>query len=296
MSTIDVLLCDALARRGAQGDTCASTELFAQLKDHIAHEIDSSWREMQSSRPTEFVSKLVAHMERAVVRPETLRQYTSWCGCGGAGRGRGNGRTFADWLQGVLDDAIGDDLARRGAAGDRSAVKNLLARLHGSWVVSIKSSWRLRSVADSEEVARDIALNLVRRIDRADALRSYVAWRERNPAKAFTDWMRIVVVNAIRSHLKPSRNSMRNLIQMHVPFEGASVRPSYTDGYCIWQLRSVAGEILSGVQLTTLNSWLEGASFDEISLIAECTSAEAQKHLRAAIAKLRRKFPKEEAI
>jgi DNA-directed RNA polymerase specialized sigma24 family protein len=285
MEGIELELCDSLARRGAQGDVRAVEELINHLSAPWICTIESAWREMKANKPSNFVEHLTLVLAHEFRQPSTLNRYVNW-----SARQRKLRRTFSDWLDQVLANAIGDDLARRGAASDRGAIKNFVAYFHASWVESIRSSWRLRYSTEKEDVARDIALNLLRKFEQADALTSYVPWIERHPGKAFSDWINIVVVNATRSYLKSSRNSIRNLVQMYAPLEKASVRPPYTDGYCVAQLREVAGDVLTEQQMVALNLWLEGASFDEIAIDTGLRRIEAQGHLRAAIAKLRRRF------
>jgi DNA-directed RNA polymerase specialized sigma24 family protein len=285
MEGIVLELCEGLARRGAQGDVCAIEELIAHLSAPWVCTIESAWREMRANKPSDFVEHLTLTLAHEFRQPSTLIRYVNW-----NARQRKLRRTFSDWVDQVLTNAIGDDLARRGAAADRGAIKNFVAYFHANWVDSIRSSWRLRYSTEKEDVVRDIALNILRKFEQTDALKSYVPWLERHPGKAFTDWINIVVVNATRSYLKPSRNSIRNLVQMHAPLENASVRPPYTDGYCVAQLREVAGDVLTEPQMVALNLWLEGASFDEIATDTGLRRIEAQGHLRAAIAKLRRRF------
>jgi DNA-directed RNA polymerase specialized sigma24 family protein len=285
MDGIDLELCDSLARRGAKGDARATEELIVHLRGPWVRTIENAWREMKASMPQDFVARLTERLALEIRQPCTLSHYVAW-----SARTRRVRRTLADWMDQVVANAIGDDLARRGATDDRGAIKNLVARLHSEWVDAIRTSWRLRYSTDQEDIARDIALNLLRKFEQTDALKSYVPWLERHPGKAFSDWINIVVVNATRSYLKPSRNSIRNLVQMHATLDSASVRPPYTDGYCAAQLREVAGEVLTEPQIAALNLWLEGASFDEIAADSGLCRTEAQGHLRAAIARLRRRF------
>ncbi|HEY5959640.1 MAG TPA: hypothetical protein VIV60_23960 [Polyangiaceae bacterium] len=284
MTPSDLVHLDQLARSAADGDVAAARELGERIRLALPQVIASSVRRSEAIRHARQDVNVDAVLS-AFEKPETLRDYVAW-----SSHPRNRRKSFADWLSMAAAEAIDDHMARRAAEGDRSALKDLIARLHEPWVTSIRSSWRLRESVDQEDDARNIALRLIGKFEEPSTLKSYVSWRARHVNKHFRDWMNIVVVNTTRSYVKPSRNSIRNLIQMNAQPAQGSIRPPFTDGYCAAQLKNAAGELLDVDQLAALNIWLEGGSFDDIATEAACSVSQAQRHVRAAIAKLRRKF------
>lgn len=192
----------------------------------------------------------------------------------------------------ACNDTVCDELARRGAAGDREAIHALVGNLYDSWVASLRSGWRLRYSTDPEDDARDIALRIFEKIATPTTLQTYVDWCERHPRMRFCDWMNIVVANETRTFLRLSRNALRNLIYLNSSDSQPSVRPPFTDGYLAKQLAGLFGGmgLLTERQSTALSLWLEGGSFDEVCHELGCTEAEARGLVRAAVARIRRKF------
>lgn len=190
------------------------------------------------------------------------------------------------------DEAVCDELARRGAAGDREAIHALVGNLYDSWVISVRSGWRLRYSTDPEDDARDIALRIFEKVGTPSTLQTYVDWSERHPRMQFRDWMNIVVANETRTFLRLSRNALRNLIHLNTSDSQPSIRPPFTDGYLAKQLAGLVGGagLLTERQGTALSLWLEGGSFDEVRGELGCSEAEARGLVRAAVARLRRKF------
>lgn len=288
MSSLEPFRLEELARSGAAGDPRAARELVQQIRGVLERTLASNRNSSERGRSA-AAAVSPELLTSTFERPETLQGFATW-----RSRPRNRTKSFLDWLEFESDEVICDTLAQRAARGDRAALKHLIGRLHDGWVAAIRDSWRLRESLDPEDDARNIALRLIGKLEEPQTLRAYVNWRAQRIDKRFRDWMNIVVANTTRSYVKPSRNSIRNLVQMNTPPAHASVRPPFTDGYFALQLESVAGELLDAEQLSALNAWLQGGSFEDIAQESDCSEAQAQRQVRAAIAKLRRKFLNDE--
>jgi hypothetical protein len=198
-------------------------------------------------------------------------------------------------------------LADRAAAGDAGACQALLEALWPAWIGLVRGSRAMRALASQDDAVHDIVAKLVEKIGAADgrALRLHRPWRARHPDKGFADWMKIVVANAVRDHLRgelgptrapsatgePSLKRLLNEFASSPAIEELGVRPPMTAAQTARQLLDYARARLPPDQWAALTAWIEGASFAEIEEQLGIDEPDgARKRVRAAVAVLRRHF------
>jgi hypothetical protein len=167
----------------------------------------------------------------------------------------------------------------------------------------VRASRSMGSLARSEDHCRTVMARVFERLRRDDhrALRLFVAWSERHPAKGFDDWLTVVVTNVIRDFVSErlavasaDGGSVKALIELadELPEDSAALQvlPHATTRETARQLIELARATLSDEHLACLIAWLEGWDFQEIAdrhALADGRSAERQ--VRAALARLRRR-------
>lgn len=198
-------------------------------------------------------------------------------------------------------------LAARAADGDADARRELIEVLWPTWLGLARASRALRPLARSDDSAHEVVARLVEKLGRAGGrgLRLYRPWRERHPDKTFADWMKIVVANAVRDHLReqlgatrappsPEDPSVKRLLNEFAGsplLEELGVRPPMTAAQTARQLLEYARAHLPPDQWAALVAWIDGASFAEIEEQLGVREPDGgQKLVRAAIAVLRRHF------
>ncbi len=197
-----------------------------------------------------------------------------------------------------------EGLARRAATGDGGAFRALMAALWDPCLGLVRSSRAMRS--SSEDDAREVVTELMEKLERDDhrALKLYVDWAARHPDKDFSDWLKITVANVVRDHLRdrrgaeagrapnePSAKRLLNELARTFPLEDVGERPPVTDAQTARQLLEFARGRLAKGQLSALQDWLQGKSYDAIAGDLSLRSPdEAKRLVRAAVAVLRRQF------
>lgn len=205
-----------------------------------------------------------------------------------------------------IDAALCDVLARKAAAGDEKAWQQLAGHLWPACLRIVGKSRALRRFGASEDRVRDVVTDLFGNLggNGAHGLQLYTRWRERSPDKTFADWLRIVLANAVRDHVRdhadesvgaeagraePSVNWLLNEFARSGAVEEIGERPAVTAAQTARQLLAYAQRHLPPDQHRALLLWLDGGRFEEIA--GEAGDAEAAKKLlRAAVAVLRRQF------
>jgi hypothetical protein len=197
-----------------------------------------------------------------------------------------------------------DDLLRRIVSGDQVAWMTLFTQ-YGPVVERIaRSSRSMGSYRGSRDDVRNVMAQVFERLRRDDyrALRTYPGWLDRNPGREFSDWLTIVTVNVVRNYISAKLGApaadgtpikqLVNTLADAMPLDGAPlVRPHITTKETAHRIFAYARDHLDDDQLAALTGWLEGSSFDEIArelLLADSKAAE--RLVRAALARLRRKF------
>jgi hypothetical protein len=198
-----------------------------------------------------------------------------------------------------------DEMLGRVLRGDQVAWMRLFSQ-YGPVVERIARTNRsMGSYRGSEDDARNVMAQVFERLRRNDyrALRMFRGWQEKNPEKAFHDWLTIVTVNVIRNYISsklgaPSQTgeSLKQLVNTladALPIDGDEllVRPHITTKETAQRIIEYARDNLAEDQLAVLAAWLEGASLDDIVSELHLTDARAaDRLLRAALARLRRQF------
>jgi hypothetical protein len=198
-----------------------------------------------------------------------------------------------------------DELLHRVLRGDQVAWMTLFSQ-YGPVVERIARTNRsMGSYRGSADDVRNVMAQVFERLRRDDyrALRMFPGWRDRNPRKGFQDWLTIVTVNIIRNYISsklgsPSQNgaSLKQLVNtladaLPLDGDGLLVRPHITTKETAQRILEYARAHLAEDQLAVLASWLEGMSFDDmVSELHLADAKAADRLLRSALARLRRKF------
>ena len=206
-----------------------------------------------------------------------------------------------------IDSARCDALAAAIERGDDAAWHALVEHLWSELGGLVRSSRIMGRFGRSDDHVHDVLAGLVARLGRdgGHGLRLYPPWRVKNPDKDFADWIRIVLANVMRRHVReqlaaarddggaplPSKKRLLNEFSQSPAIEELGVRPPVTEAQTAQQLLVFARERLPAVQLRALASWIEGADFDEIAVALSLENARAaERTVRAATAVLRRHF------
>jgi hypothetical protein len=198
-----------------------------------------------------------------------------------------------------------EDLVRRALDGGEVARDALVAALWPHAVEAAAQSRSLGRLRTSEDHVRDVALAVVEKIAREQGrgLRQYGSWLERNPDRTFDDWLRIVVSNAARDHVRkllgprksdddiPSVKRLLNELAGSPLLEQLGNRPPMTAQQTAQQLLEFARSRLPGDQYRALTLWIDGGEFEAIAAELGLDGEDAARKLvRAATAVLRRHF------
>lgn len=192
----------------------------------------------------------------------------------------------------------------RGTAGDAAACQSLIEYLWPIWLAIVHSSKGIQLLPNAEDGIHDVVATLVEKLGQPGGrgLSLYLPWRQRNPDKQFEDWLRIVTQNTIRDYLREKVGArgaaskefgvkrLLNEFAAAPVFEELGVRPPVTLAQTARELIEFARQRLPPRQLTVLEAWLSGASFDEIATEQQSSAEEARQLLRSSVAVLRRYF------
>jgi RNA polymerase sigma factor (sigma-70 family) len=204
----------------------------------------------------------------------------------------------------MLDEASCTALARRGAAGDGAACKELVEKLWPVWTSWVRRQRSLGPLAQSDDHVHEVLVRLVEKLGQPEGrgLRLYPPWQEQNPDKTFSDWVRIVTKNVVRDYAReqlgprpadrdaPSLKRLLNDFASSPALEELGIRPPFTAAQTARELMEFAESRLPPEQLVVLRHWLEGASFEDTGTELGITPDAARKLVRSAVATLRREF------
>jgi DNA-directed RNA polymerase specialized sigma24 family protein len=210
-------------------------------------------------------------------------------------------------LFGRIDVPRCEALADRAAAGDANAWKALVVQLWPALPALVRASRSMGPLGRSEEDVDDVVTKLIEKLGGkgGHGLTLHRAWRDRHPDKTFEDWLRIVITNAVRDHLRaeggvsrrtnpsrdPSAKRLLNEFAASPQIDSLGVRPQMTAAQTARQLLQFAKGRLPAAQLAALTSWIAGADFADIQAeLGLMDPQEAAKLVRAAVAVLRREF------
>lgn len=204
----------------------------------------------------------------------------------------------------AIENALCEDLVARGAAGDSVACRGLIEYLWPIWLEMVRSSRAINALPNPEDGVHDVVAKLVEKLGQPQGrgLALYLSWKQRNPEKAFEDWLRIITSNAIRDHARerlaaqrqpvgdPGVKRLLNEFASAPVLEELGVRPPVTLAQTARELLEFARNRLDARQQAILEAWLEGASFVEIGEALGISETDARQGLRASVAVLRRYF------
>ena len=210
-------------------------------------------------------------------------------------------------IEGVFTHFPLDGVVQNAALGSHSASKELVERMWPTWQRLVRRSPALRAVVGNDDDVTNIVLTLIEKITPPDgrALASYPSWQARYPEKQFDDWMRIVTANAVRDYVRALKRRPRTHLSLDLSMSSTrllneflrssvshqlSTRPPYTSKETVRQLLEFASQHLKETQVRALDLWLEGTDFQDMGRELGCDAASSRRHLRAALAQLRRKF------
>lgn len=197
-------------------------------------------------------------------------------------------------------------------AGDASAWNTLVVRLEPLLLELLRRGRTLGPLRHNVDDCRAVMISVLERLSKDDfrGLRLYQPWSEANPGKDFGDWIRIVTVNLARDYMSsrlgeasrsedeaPFNKRMLNSLAALLPTgddNRLAFRPAMTNVQMARELLEYAARSLEATQLQALRRWMDGASHDEIATeLSLAGPRDADKLVRAALARLRRQFSNE---
>jgi DNA-directed RNA polymerase specialized sigma24 family protein len=205
----------------------------------------------------------------------------------------------------MVDDGQLEAFVARAAEGDKASWRALWEQVE-PWLEKLVGNPRfLGRVGQREDDRSNIVVEVMARLhaDGFHRLKLYVETRRSSPQLKFKTWLRVVAkrvgIDYLRGHQNyidrrrdPQRGSAPGEwiepgtlpSQSKLPGE----RPPMTNrGTALELLRYAAGSVPEP-QLSALERWTEGASFEDIA--RELDVDDAEKLVRAAIERLRRRF------
>ncbi len=189
--------------------------------------------------------------------------------------GKHNGPTpirfFSENHSKSMTDPADEILARRAAAGDRSAFSELLERHYG--LIYRVGARMLGDGAEAEDLAQDVCVGLVTR------LTSY------GGQSRFTTWLYRVVVNAARDAMRRNATRRRNE-QKYGEGDGPGNRQSGSGEDSIW-LQQVLGQLSEELRATVILVLAEGLRHGEAGKILGVSEATVSWRLHQVRKQLR---------
>jgi hypothetical protein len=186
--------------------------------------------------------------------------------------------------------------------GDSAAWHEFVTQLEPRVLRLLRRSRTLGPMRTNADDCRAVMISVLERLKKDDyrGLRLFQPWMDAHPGKDFGDWIRIVTINMARDHVSARlgggglNKRMLNTLASLLP-DGddhrLAYRPAMTHEQLARELLDHAERALDTAQLLALRRWMEGASFGELAAeLGASTPREAEKIVRAALAKLRRQF------
>lgn len=196
----------------------------------------------------------------------------------------------------------------RVVAGDGPAWQELMTQLEPHLLQLLRRGRTLGPMRHNLDDCRAVMTAVLERLWKDDyrGLRLFQPWADAHPGKDFGDWIRIVTVNIARDHVSarlgaeqgegevPRNKRLMNTLASLLPREDdhrLGFRPSMTNTQLARELLEYAASSLDPVQFRALCRWIEGATFAELAdELGLPTPRGADKLVRAALARLRRRF------
>lgn len=217
--------------------------------------------------------------------------------------------SIGERVRSMVDETQLEVLVARAAEGDTSAWRAVWEDVE-PWLEKVVGNPRfLGRVGQRDDDRSNIIVEVMARLhsDGFHRLKLYVETRRTSPQLKFKTWLRVVTkrvgIDYLRGHENyvdrrrdPNRGSAPGQwiepgtlpSQSKLPGE----RPPMTNRGTALELLRYASGAVPEPQLSALELWTEGASYDDIAreLEIEGGGAAAEKLVRAAIERLRRKF------
>jgi DNA-directed RNA polymerase specialized sigma24 family protein len=209
-----------------------------------------------------------------------------------------------------MSKADAEELIERILGGDDGAWSRLWQLVEPRLYATLRRPYFLGPLSQREDDCRNVVLQVMERLKAGDyaRLRTFMAARREKPGLVFMAWLLVVAkrvaIDYMRSHeeyvdrrheVGASRPGAWRVIDSWVADSRApGARPSITAEATAHEILARAG-FLPPLQQRTLAAWLAGRTWAEIAAEEGLASErDAEKALRAALASLRRQFPREE--
>jgi DNA-directed RNA polymerase specialized sigma24 family protein len=211
----------------------------------------------------------------------------------------------------VVRDADAEALIGRLLAGDETAWPSLWRALEPGLLATLRRPYFLGALSQREDDCRNIVVEAMARL-RADGyarLRAYAEARREKPGLVFMAWLLVVAkrvaIDYMRAHEEyhdrrrepgaSSPGAWRVLDTLVADSRSPGARPSITDEATVHEVLTSARD-LPDDQRAALSGWLAGQDFSEIASARGLPSPkDAERAVRAALERLRRRFPRGEA-
>lgn len=202
-----------------------------------------------------------------------------------------------------MDELHLEDLVARAARGDADAWLALWEHVE-PWLDRLVGSPRfLGRLGQRDDDRSNIVLEVMARLhaDHCHRLKLYVETRAANPRLGFHSWLRVVAkrvgVDYLRAHQNYLDRRRERVARAGEWVEAGTLpsqsklpgeRPPMTNRGTALELLRYAAAAVPEPQLSALELWTQGASFEDID--RELGVTDADKLVRAAIERLRRRF------
>jgi DNA-directed RNA polymerase specialized sigma24 family protein len=204
-----------------------------------------------------------------------------------------------------------DALVAKVVAGDEAAWRRLWSALEPRLSTVLRRPSFLGRISDSEDDCRSVVVDVMERLRAEDfrRLRLYLVARQEQPGLSFVAWVLVVAKRAGIDYMRrhgdyvdrrreegaSSPGAWRVIETLLVHSRTHGERPAMTDRAAAHEILAQARELPEG-QRNALRGWLEGRTFAEIAEEQKLAGArDAEKAVRAALERLRRRHRAEEA-
>ncbi len=197
----------------------------------------------------------------------------------------------------------------RVVGGDGAAWQELAVQLEPLLIKLLRRSRTLGPLRHNVDDCRAVMISVLERLKKDDyrGLRLFAPWAAANPGKDFGDWIRIVTANIARDHVSsrlghaergedepPLNKRMLHTLASLLPGDEdrrLAFRPLMTHEQLARELLEYAERALDPAQFEAMRRWMDGTSFAELAAeLGLATPRDAEKLVRAALARLRRQF------
>jgi DNA-directed RNA polymerase specialized sigma24 family protein len=201
-------------------------------------------------------------------------------------------------------------LVDRVLADERGAWQDLWQEVEPRLLALVRRPRFLGKISESEDDCRNVVVDVLAALRAHDhaRLRSYVAARAENPALPFFAWLTVVAKRLAIDYMRRMERYQDLRGRQGAGAKGAwtevttllpeshvgSFRPPVTNRATVAELLRYASRDLPAEQCAALSSWIQGGSFEDIARDAGLAGPrQAERVLRAALERLRRRFREE---